>query len=203
MHGYSWELQWKNTVKDAVNTYWRDQILQQSSLYDQLRYINTDCYKPGTIHPLVKTQTNSMREVRRIAVKIKLVTGTYLLQTVRAKFQGNSKCLLCKEAEETLHHFLFECCILSSVRDLIMQDIQDSLSELCSRTLSDFTPEQSVAILLDATILCRELKDYDEIILSRIEQHTRRLCFILHQERHKLVLHQSKRKRSGQCTWMH
>ena len=86
-------------------------------------------------------------------MKVKLATGTYTVQSIRTKFAsqpGNGTCLLCKESEETIYYFLFECYILSTVRDLIMQSIGDCLSQQ-RKTLPDFTPEQRRSVPSDAT----------------------------------------------------
>ena len=74
-------------------------MIQQSRLYVQLDHLNVAGYKPGSVHHRVKTQSNNIREVRRISVKIKLATGTNAVQSVRAKFPHetrNCACLLCK-----------------------------------------------------------------------------------------------------------
>ena len=196
------KLQWKRLVKETVNTHWRNQVIQQSWLYDQLYHLNVDGYKPGNVHLIVKTQSSNICEVRRISVKVKLATGTYTVQSIRAKFAsqpGNGTCLLCKESEETIYHFLFECCILSTVRDLIIQDIDDCLSQQ-RKTLLDFTPELKLSVLLDATNLSQLIEHCDQSIISNVEHHSRRLCFILHGERHKWLLSQTANGRSGRRT---
>ena len=162
-------------------------MIQQSRLCDQLYHPNVDGYKPGSVHPIVKIQSNTTREVRRISVKVKLATGTYIVQPIRAKFSsqpGNDTCLLYKESKDTIYHFLFECCILSTVRDLIIQDIDDYLSQQ-RMILLDFTPGQRLSVLLDATNLSQLIEDCDQYIISDADHHSRRLCFILQGERHK------------------
>lgn len=53
--------------------------------------------------------SGSARENTRIPVKLKIMTGTYILQSNGAKFNGtciNSTCLLCGIALETIEHFI-------------------------------------------------------------------------------------------------
>ena len=68
------------TVREAVNKYWVATVKSQADLYSSLQWLNTGIYRPGVCHPLV-TSSGDLREVSRIAVKLKMVTGTYILQT--------------------------------------------------------------------------------------------------------------------------
>ena len=69
----------------------------------------------------------NLGEVPRIAVHLKIVTGTYILQSNKASFNQNGvdpTRLLCKTCAETLSHFLLHCAILESIRELILMDIK-------------------------------------------------------------------------------
>ena len=93
----------------------------------------------------------------------------------------------------------FTSVIMSTVRHLIIQDMDDCLSQQ-RKTLLDFTPEQRLSVPLDATNLSQLIEDCDQSIISNVEHHSRRLCFILHGERHKLLLSQTANGRSGRRT---
>ena len=65
--------------------------------------------------------SGGLRELSRIAVHPKIVTGTYILQTNRHSFNQNQVdplCLLCKGANETIAHFLMDCTTLEITRQL-------------------------------------------------------------------------------------
>ena len=52
---------------------------------------------------------NIRSEVRRIPAKVKLVTVSYIVQSIGAKISSqpeNGTCLLCEESEETICYFL-------------------------------------------------------------------------------------------------
>jgi hypothetical protein len=58
-------------------------------------------------------------DISRIPVKLRLVTGTYVLQTKRIKYYRNETdptCLLCGAAEENVLHFILQCEKLQSER---------------------------------------------------------------------------------------
>ncbi|MEW8546427.1 MAG: hypothetical protein AB2693_23155, partial [Candidatus Thiodiazotropha sp.] len=69
---------WKRRVRDAINSYCIPAIQAQAALYPSLRWLNIRSYEPSSLHPLVRL-TGDLREVPRLAVKLKLVTGTYIL----------------------------------------------------------------------------------------------------------------------------
>ena len=98
-----------------------------------------------------------------------------------------------------VHRFTSVIMILSTVRHLIIQDMDDCLSQQ-RKTLLDFTPEQTLSVPLEATNLSQLFEVCDQSIISNVEHHSRRLCFILHGERHKLLLNQTANGRSGRCT---
>ncbi|MEW8548618.1 MAG: reverse transcriptase family protein, partial [Candidatus Thiodiazotropha sp.] len=116
---------WKRRVRDAINGYWIPAIQAQAALYPSLRWLNVRSYEPGSLHPLVRL-TGDLREVPRLAVKLKLVTGTYILQTTRAAFNQNPikpTCLVCNISDETPQHFLLNCSSMSHIREPILNQI--------------------------------------------------------------------------------
>ena len=77
--------EWKRLVDKHVCKYWVDKIVSQSELYSSLNFLSK-IHKPGKCHPAIKPYSKSSRDVNRIPVKTKILTGTYILQTNRAKF---------------------------------------------------------------------------------------------------------------------
>ena len=67
-----------------------------------------------------------VRDVARIQTKLRLVTGTYVLQTNRSAFNQNQispVCLLCWAEDETTEHFLLRCAALEIVRQPALAEI--------------------------------------------------------------------------------
>ncbi len=56
-------------------------------------------YTSGKIHPNMQTTNNSMRVINRLPVKLKLLTGTYILQANRVAFNQNEVDPTCQRAE--------------------------------------------------------------------------------------------------------
>lgn len=123
--------QWKREITSKVQKFWIEKILNQAKLYTSLKYLSL-IYKPGQCHLIANTNTMNSREIIRIPTKLKIATGSYILQTVRAKFISNTElsiCKLCNETEETLPHFLLTCKSLEDIRKPILEDLINSCSE--------------------------------------------------------------------------
>ena len=57
-------------------------------MYSSLKYLSKT-YKVGKCHPAVKPYELSIRDINRSPVMNKILTGTYILQTNRVKFNQN------------------------------------------------------------------------------------------------------------------
>ena len=65
--------------------------------------------------------------IKKDGIKATLMTGTYVLQSVRAKFSQYSvdpTCLLCGENPEDHEHFLLRCSSLTESRDPFIKTIK-------------------------------------------------------------------------------
>ena len=119
--------QWKKTVKlkvhQAVENQWRTDIESKSSL----QYLNPEAVKIGKVHQMYAAVRNNIQDVRRAEIKARLLTGTYTLQSNRAKFnQYNVSpiCQLCNKNPETREHFLTCCETLQNIRSVYHSKIR-------------------------------------------------------------------------------
>ena len=108
-----------------IQNYWQELITSMASYYPGLKYLNSADYRPGNIHPLLKVKCSSSIEISRsrIPPKLKMLTGTYILQTIRTKMHSDedAKCQLCKVEPETLEYLLLDCTELSNIRNPILR----------------------------------------------------------------------------------
>jgi hypothetical protein len=68
-----------------------------------------------------------------LAIRLKIVTGNYILQSDKAAFSKKSTspiCLLCKKPEETTTHFLIVCEKLEETRTPILSKIIQEVSSI-------------------------------------------------------------------------
>ena len=73
----------------CFDKYWTNEICSLISLLKNLSYLNYKSNKPGKIHPLLKLSVESTRDMVLIPVKLKLISGSYVLQTNRNMFNEN------------------------------------------------------------------------------------------------------------------
>ena len=70
--------------------------------------------------------------IKKAGIKARLMTGTYVLKSVRVKFNQYSvdpTCLLCGENPENHEHFLLRCRSLMERRDPFIKTIKSVLSQ--------------------------------------------------------------------------
>ena len=200
----AWELlddpptkfRWKRLLSRHVNTYWSEQIKSHAVLYSSLKYLYVDHYFPGKKHPCIQAVSGT-RDVPRVSVKAKLLTGTYILQVNRVAFNQNEVsplCLLCQENDETTEHFLLQCPVLSCVR----QPLLTRVVELYAGLFQEQPDSPSLLqFILDgsAVFQCDNQRQFH--IRLELEKISRCLCQRLHAERYKRLSLVPKRKRDN------
>ena len=99
-------------IKTKIYTYWKSRLLEEAKLYKSLKFMDKHLTF-GKVHPLAKSTTYNIRDIARIPIRLKIVTGNYILQSDKSAFSKKSTspiCLLCKKkSEETTTHFLIVC----------------------------------------------------------------------------------------------
>ncbi|XP_063436398.1 uncharacterized protein LOC134717834 [Mytilus trossulus] len=93
------KMQWKNLVKQKVNIYWSNRIKQEITLFSSLEHLG-EIFTIGKCHPIAKTISVNIRDISRIPVRLKILTGTYIIQTKRAVFNKaipDGTCMMCKK----------------------------------------------------------------------------------------------------------
>ena len=85
-----------------VNRHWEESIKASAILYSRLSFLNVSEFSCGKRHSLLRTLGN-IREVLRTNTKLKLVTGTYMLQTNWAMFNQNQVNPVCHRETRLLN----------------------------------------------------------------------------------------------------
>ena len=185
---------WKHTVKMAIENKVTAVFKEEAKLRSSTKYINVDSYIIGTPHPVWTTVEVSTRDVRRAAVKAKILTGTYLLQANRAKFNQftNDTCPLCEESAENYHHFILICPALNTQRVKYMKELEQLFKRNMVEEKWRYITERQEYLLqaiIDSTRLHWLIGSN---LPPLIEPISRRFCFSLHLERSTLVALKAK-----------
>ena len=81
---------WKQAIDEHINTYWVNKIKLEASDKSSLRFLNTENYEIGEVHCVWKNAGFNPMAIKKAGIKARLMTGTYVLQSVRAKFNQYS-----------------------------------------------------------------------------------------------------------------
>lgn len=140
-----------------------------------LQNLSLSTYQPGDHHPILNTKPGNPRDVSRLHTKLKLATGTYILQTNRKAFNQNkvsSICLLCGKEDETKEHFLliFSCEKLSHAR----KDSLDSIMNVSKHLLKpgSYTNQLITQLIIDSNQILGHQDTTDSI--KQLDFHSRR-----------------------------
>ena len=126
----------------------------------------------------------------KASIKVKLLTGVYMLQTTRSKFsnrQISASCSLCGSEDEDKIHFTLKCPdLLARRRKYYIDELKSMLYEIdhdVSVTNIVNNDELFIQLILDVTSPCMWMVFQSSTALYNIEALTRGFCFALHKER--------------------
>lgn len=175
-------------IKCAVRKYWTEKLRLEACEKSTLKYCNISCLEIGRTHHVWDSIESTRLEVRRDVIKSRIITGTYIVQSLRSKFnqyQIDSTCPLCHIEDEDISHMLLRCSVLHSARKEPFQKLKDCI---ISKTDTNFwrsifsDKENLVKLIIDCSQLT-ELQIVKDLDISYIERLSRNLCFSLHTKR--------------------
>ena len=105
----------------------------------------------------------------------------------RLKIVPSAKCQLCERAEETLEHFLIDCPTLSPTRDDLLQLWTIIYRAICNRYILVYNANNIVDVMVDSSVLYIKNAEIDPAQLLELEHQSRRLCYMLHTKRYKIL----------------
>ena len=107
----------ENNFSKAISAFWTDVLLQDCLTKSTLQFCNINTLKLGQIHPVWNTVDNNVHDARRAITKVRLLTGTYIVQSKLSKFNQNEvdpRCQLYFSDVEDYLHMLLQCGALLS-----------------------------------------------------------------------------------------
>jgi hypothetical protein len=183
---------WKKMVNKAVDEYWIEQIKKMSTYFKSLGYLNASNYSNGKAHAALASVQTSARDIASLPVKLRLMTGTYYLQSNKAIFNQNRidpTCLVCQMEPETLEHFLLDCKVLVETREPYISELNVLIKEChsCVKCNTTNTFILNLRSILDPSTVCCGCDCNCLKTLYTFEHVTRRLCFALNTKRNNIL----------------
>ena len=169
------KLAWKIMVRRHVNEHWKKEIIQEAETKSTLKFLNKALYAPGKVHPIWTQCKHNSNSLLKAYAQVKLTCGSYVLQSVRAKFnqfQVSKLCPLCREEDETMQHF-------------ILHRRVSFLSALCDLVVCEDN-EELLGLILDPSTACM-LEENSDSGETQIFSLARGLCYALHVYRNTLL----------------
>lgn len=181
------KITWKTQIYSAVHDYWKNIIVSEARSKSSLKYINFTSLKFGTPHIVWQSAGSETMNIQKAMVKAKLLTGTYILQSNRHKFNQHEvkpDCPLCNNGCEDLEHFIVICEKLAPIRAKFMASIEMQLQKFdvdINYLLSN------TDVLLQLVLDCTVLPCIPHELAIDIENISRGLVYALHVARCNLL----------------
>ena len=152
-------LSWKNTVYRAVNQYWENKLKEEAYTKSTLKYLNIDNMEIRKTHMVWESAGYETMSVSKAMIKVKLLLGSYILQSNHHKFnkyEVRPDCPLCNSGDEDRKHFIVICSKLMEVRQKFIIALKNILytsmhHNLCDTIFSD--TNTLTQLILDCTPL--------------------------------------------------
>ena len=123
------KLQWKHLVQQQVLRHY-EMILQQSATSKStLKFLNTDCLSLKKPSIFISSVEDTETDVMRTRVHLRFITGTYMLQYNRARFNNytvDATCLLCGTEKEDILHVISRCPAYQRSRQRFHDELRDA-----------------------------------------------------------------------------
>ena len=157
---YEWKAILNSKLNCFVETAWKNDIRDKSSL----KYLNPQSVSVGSSHSCWSSVRDNVHDSKRAELKVKILTGSYILQANRSCFNQyaiDPTCKLCKKEPEDREHFIARCWSLEHIRCSYRQKLVHILNDSSLSVMSDsalFTQ-----ITLDWSVVVQEycVKDVD------------------------------------------
>ncbi|VDI71556.1 Hypothetical predicted protein [Mytilus galloprovincialis] len=138
------------------------------------------------------TVNANLKDFRKIPVRLKILTGNYILQTHKASFSKNNyispTCKLCGKADETVEHFILLCEKLEETRIPLLSKILDNGSLILAKVATSF-PIDLIQLIINpfCYVDINANRAVFEETSNILEPLCRQLLYNMHNKRYALL----------------
>lgn len=148
------KLAWKKLTRQAVSSYWTQSLIREAQTKSTLENCDLTSMAVGNTHIVWEAASNNVHDIRRSIPKVRMMTGVYMLQTTKARFNQykvEPTCPLCRLEPEDLSHMLLRCPALAETRKAPLLDIRGLVTrEFGSRIWSSWSRSTLVVVFVDS-----------------------------------------------------
>ena len=181
---HSWtKAAWKRHMKEAIFGRAYINLLHTAVSKSSLQWLDLQLCKQGVPHPVWKTSAYNLAETRKAAIRVKILTGTYIFEETLLKYgkSQDATCKICKEEPEDVSHFILRCQPLEPHRQGTIQEINKLLKE---EDAHKHDPRRWVRTVLNGGVGGVLMNDECMMDFNRL---CNRLIFNLHKHRDILI----------------
>ena len=186
------KLSWKKLVKTEISSFWTLRLKEEAHQMSSLKFLNLNVGNANSTHPVWDSVEQNLIEIRKASTKVRMLTGTYMVQADKHKFSQytiDPTCLLCHREIEDILHVLTQCPVLCNERKEYFTPIKQLVTENSPPGTWELLFNNKLAVtqlVLDCTKYMKQLGFKEELIL-KLETFTRHFCFKLHYKRISLL----------------
>ncbi|CAG2227484.1 unnamed protein product [Mytilus edulis] len=186
------KLSWKKLVKTEISSFWTLRLKEEAHQMSSLKFLNLNFGNADSTHPVWDSVEQNLIEIRKASTKVRMLTGTYMVQADKHKFSQytiDPTCLLCHREIEDILHVLTQCPVLCNERKEYFTPIKQLVTENSPPGTWELLFNNKLAVtqlVLDCTKYMKQLGFKEELIL-KLETLTRHFCFKLHYKRISLL----------------
>ncbi|CAC5378822.1 unnamed protein product [Mytilus coruscus] len=125
-HHYN-KIDWKNIVRTATSSHWANKLKSNCEEKSTLKLLPKGNLNIEQTYNVWDTISNSVKDARKATTKVRMLTGTYMLQTLKVKFNHSEvdpTCPIFKLEAEDLQHLLTSCPAYRHIRKSHFQQIK-------------------------------------------------------------------------------
>lgn len=181
------KLSWKVQVKLAVNSYWTAKYNLDISEKSTLKYMVKSDLQIGATHPVWRSLQSTVADVKKGITKCRMLTGTYMLQATRHRFNQQTEdplCRCCAMESEDIVHMITTCPVLFEARKEGMLKLKLAVTAIVGidNWKKHFTDKLSITkLIIDCTSFNHIISKPEDI--DTITRLSTNLCHRLHVRR--------------------
>ena len=178
---------WKKAVNGKLVEYWKERLASETLKKTSLKFWNPNNIEYNVCSQIWARAGRDTVSVHKANIHVKLLSGTYILQKNKARFnqyEVSSLCPLCGIEPEDLVHFMLTCEKLEEARQPFITNLQKLItSHHGSHWWTQLGDRDRVQLILDNT----KLTEINEPARMQIWDISRGLCYILHSKRSAIL----------------
>ncbi|VDI42343.1 Hypothetical predicted protein [Mytilus galloprovincialis] len=146
------KIEWKKRTKSAINGHWTNKLRLECEEKSTLQNLTISNLSIGVTHPVWATVSSSVSDIRKAITKSRMLTGTYLLQAHRHRFNQAevTRFVNCRLRTKTYVHVITTCPLYMNIRIALYTPIKNFIVSIISESTwaTHFSNREAICTLI-------------------------------------------------------